>query len=302
MAERRMLSKKITEHDNFTSLPATAQALYVHLVLNADDDGLCDKINIALNNSHAKKKDLDALVKLHYIIKFDSGVLAIKHWGMQNSIRKDRYTPTEYQEELATLTLKPNGAYSMPARQPNDNQTTTTGCQNGNQMATNGCQDGNQTTTKCQPLVANPLPQDRLGKDRLGKDRVITGDYTHTRAREGEAPEKDPDGFEAFWATYPRKSGDIKEAYMTYLDALADGANPGTLITAAQELAERNTAPEDFRHIPSAEKWLRNTAWLEKPPEQKAKISKTEAFVSAGREHKYTQDEMNALIDGLEKI
>lgn len=156
MAEKRMISKKITTHDNFTSLPATTQALYLHLMMDADDDGFCDSTNMAISNAHAKKKDLDTLVRLHYIIKFDSGVYAIKHWQMQNSIRRDRYTPTEYQEEFSQLTVKPNGAYAMPGRQPNGNR-------HGCNMATNeqptGCQSGNQTATNGQPLGDNPQPQ-----------------------------------------------------------------------------------------------------------------------------------------------
>ena len=38
MADRRMLSKKITDHDNFISLSASAQALYMHLCMSADDE------------------------------------------------------------------------------------------------------------------------------------------------------------------------------------------------------------------------------------------------------------------------
>lgn len=98
-------------------------------------------------------------------------------------------------------------------------------------------------------------------------------DNTHTRARAREeledSDEKDPDGFEAFWAAYPRKTGDIREAYMTYLDALESGATPEILLDAANSLADRNKDPDDYRHLSSAEKWLRNKGWLEKPPEEK---------------------------------
>lgn len=40
MAGRRCLSSKITESDPFFALPASAQALYLHLNMQADDDGL----------------------------------------------------------------------------------------------------------------------------------------------------------------------------------------------------------------------------------------------------------------------
>ena len=39
MAERRMFTQKITESDAFLDMPLSAQALYFHLCMNADDDG-----------------------------------------------------------------------------------------------------------------------------------------------------------------------------------------------------------------------------------------------------------------------
>ena len=39
MAEKRMLSKKVLDTDAFLDMPLSAQALYFHLVINADDEG-----------------------------------------------------------------------------------------------------------------------------------------------------------------------------------------------------------------------------------------------------------------------
>ena len=39
MAERRMFTAKIVESDDFTEMPFSAQCLYFHLNMNADDDG-----------------------------------------------------------------------------------------------------------------------------------------------------------------------------------------------------------------------------------------------------------------------
>ena len=125
MAEKRMISSKITDHDNFTTLPATAQALYLHMVMSADDDGFCAQTNSSMLKAHAKQKDLEELVKRKYLIRFPSGVCAIKHWKMQNTIRADRYHETEYKEEKAQLFTKPNGAYSATKPQPSDNQPAT---------------------------------------------------------------------------------------------------------------------------------------------------------------------------------
>ena len=146
MAERRMFTQKITEADEFTSLPPTTQCLYFHLCMSADDDGFSNKIRQSLFNSHADNNDFDLLVQKRFIIPFDSGVVVIKHWRMHNLIRSDRYHATDYLEEKSTLLLKKNGVY------------------------TEQCNSiGNQVTTKWQPSDNQMEPEVRLGKDSIGK-------------------------------------------------------------------------------------------------------------------------------------
>ncbi len=135
MAERRMLTKKVTDDDNFMSLSSSAQALYLHLSMSADDDGFCNQVAISMFKAHASVQDLQALLEKRYIYQFDNGVIVIKHWRMANALRKDRYTPTAFQEELAMLGIKDNGAYTwLP----------------------DGCQ-----------VVATCLPQDSVGKSSV---------------------------------------------------------------------------------------------------------------------------------------
>lgn len=144
MAERRMFTKRVTDDDHFMGLSASAQALYLHLMMAADDDGFCNQIAVCMFKAHASTSDLEALLANRYLYQFDNGVIVIKHWRMANALRKDRYTPTAFQEELAKLELKDNGAYTLVASRLPD-----------------GCQ-----------VVAACLPQDRLGKDSVGKDRL----------------------------------------------------------------------------------------------------------------------------------
>ena len=140
MAERRMFTKKVTDDDNFMSLSASAQALYLHLSMAADDDGFCNQVSISMFKAHASVQDLQALLERRYIYQFENGVIVIKHWRMANALRKDRYTPTAFQEELAKLEIKENGSYTwLP--------------------------DGCQTVAAC-------LPQDRIGKVRIEKVSV----------------------------------------------------------------------------------------------------------------------------------
>ncbi len=79
MAGRRCLSSKITESDPFYALPESAQALYLHLNMQADDDGF---INNAASVSIRFKSGAAALKKLvekRFVLKFDD-VYVIKHW------------------------------------------------------------------------------------------------------------------------------------------------------------------------------------------------------------------------------
>lgn len=105
MAERRMLSKKITGADAFIKMPSSAQALYFHLNEDADDDGFNDQIEWAKRKAHASDDDLHILLAKGYVIAFESGVIVIRHWLIHNYIRQDRYKPTVYYKEKSTLSL-----------------------------------------------------------------------------------------------------------------------------------------------------------------------------------------------------
>lgn len=151
MAERRMFTKKVTDDDNFMSLSSSAQALYLHLSMSADDDGFSNQVAISMFKAHASVQDLEALLNKRYIYQFENGVIVIKHWRMANALRKDRYTPTAFKEELAQLHIKENGSYTM----------NPDGCQMVADWLPDGCQ-----------VVAERLPQVRIGKDRKGKESI----------------------------------------------------------------------------------------------------------------------------------
>ena len=140
MAERRMFTKKITDDDRFVSLSSSAQALYLHLSMSADDDGFCNQVAASLFKAHASTADLESLLERKYLYQFDDGVIVIKHWRMANALRRDRYTKTAFQEDLSKLNLDENGAYTLSK---NDD----------------GCR-----------LVAKRLPQESIGKDSIDKD------------------------------------------------------------------------------------------------------------------------------------
>lgn len=112
MAKRRMFSQQITESDSFLEMPLSTQALYFHLGMSADDDGFVNNPKRIQRVIGANEDDLKLLIAKNFVIGFDSGVIVIKHWKMNNYIPKDRYTPTVYEEEKAMLFEKPNRAYT----------------------------------------------------------------------------------------------------------------------------------------------------------------------------------------------
>lgn len=113
MAKRRMFSQQITESDSFLDMPLSAQALYFHLGMSADDDGFVNNPRRIQRVVGANDDDLKLLIAKKFIITFESGVIVIKHWKINNYIPKDRYTPTVYQEEKALIQEKPNRAYTV---------------------------------------------------------------------------------------------------------------------------------------------------------------------------------------------
>src|SRR5262245_57199573 len=124
MAQRRMFSSQIVTSDEFLEMPLTSQALYFHLGMSADDDGFVSPRKI-LRMTGAGEDDLKVLVAKRFVIPFNSGVIVITHWKQNNYIQSDRYTPTIYKEERASLSCIQN-VYTLD----------TIGIQNGRALDT----------------------------------------------------------------------------------------------------------------------------------------------------------------------
>ena len=135
MANRRMFSKKIVESDAFLDMPLSAQALYFHLGMEADDDGFIGSSKRIQRAIGAADDDMKLLIAKRFILRHDSGIVIIKHWRVNNAIRSDRHTQTIYDEVMECLTLKENGVYTEKEKVckietesetvNSDNQTTT---------------------------------------------------------------------------------------------------------------------------------------------------------------------------------
>ena len=113
MADRRMFSKSIIDSDLFLDMPQSAQCLYFHLGMRADDDGFVNSPKKIQRIIGASNDDFKLLIAKQFVIPFESGVVVIKHWRIHNYIQKDRYKPTIHQEEKQILFLDKSGSYQV---------------------------------------------------------------------------------------------------------------------------------------------------------------------------------------------
>lgn len=192
MAERRMFAKTIVESDAFLDMPMSAQSLYIHLGMNADDWGFVNNPRSIRRMCGASEDDLRLLVAKKFILTFESGAAVIKSWWVNNYVQADRRHPTRYQEELETLFLDENKSYTtkdtgvLPADMFNRVSKVEPVC----------IQPVSKMDTKCIQSVSKMDTEVRLGKDRLGES-------TSNSSRVDTQP--NPKGFGACAPEQPKK-------------------------------------------------------------------------------------------------
>ena len=149
MAEKRMFSSNVIDSDAFLDMSPTARLLYYDMGMRADDDGFIDSPKKIMRIIGASDSDLKELIDNGFVLRFESGVIVIRHWYVNNRVRRDTYHETIYTEEKSMLLLEKNNVYQLR----NDSVTDT--LQTRNEI-------GSQ----------NRVDKSRLEKDRLGTDRL----------------------------------------------------------------------------------------------------------------------------------
>lgn len=152
MALRRMFSLTVVDTDRFLEMPSSAQALYFHLGMRADDDGFVSSPRKIMKMTGGAGDDLKLLIAKGYIIPFESGVCVITDWKQNNLIKSDRYRETTCKAEKALLSHDENQSYiaCLPV----------------------GVPDGALLEPDWNPSGTQVEPQDRIGKGRVGKSRA----------------------------------------------------------------------------------------------------------------------------------
>lgn len=108
MANRRMFSLDVVNTDLFLDMPVSAQCLYFHLGMRADDDGFISSPKQIMRMATCTQDDMKILVSKGFVIPFETGIVVIRHWKQHNYIQSDRYRKTKYTEERDRLELKEN--------------------------------------------------------------------------------------------------------------------------------------------------------------------------------------------------
>lgn len=160
MAERRMFAKTIVLSDAFLDMPMSARCLYFTLGMLADDDGFVNAPRSIMRQCGASDDDIKLLISKKFVLIFESGVIVIKHWRINNYLQKDRIQPTKYIEEKAQLTLDEKGGYHR--------------------------QDAMYTDTV---YTQDSIDKDSVDKDSIGKDSKDNSSFLEEKQEKEEKPE-----------------------------------------------------------------------------------------------------------------
>jgi len=121
MPQRRMFSSRIIGSARFMKMPISSQALYFHLCLNADDDGVVEAYKIiktvGCNEDDLKVICAKGLVK----ILNEDLVTYILDWREHNFIRADRKIDSIYKDLLLKIVPEADLVVPKPRSDVRDN-------------------------------------------------------------------------------------------------------------------------------------------------------------------------------------
>lgn len=122
-----MISKTVTQTHRFLRLPLEAQALYFHLIQNCDDDGVVEAFPI-IRMIGASEDNLGLLVVKRFVKPLNEEmVYFVVDFHEQNTVRRDRYTPSIYKDLLEQNAENLITDSNDTTGKPLVNQTATTG-------------------------------------------------------------------------------------------------------------------------------------------------------------------------------
>lgn len=207
MANRRMLSKFVFENDDFLDMPAESQALYAHLVINADDDGFIDHPNAIRRMTGFSVDSLKLLIVKGFLLPFSDSLVVVAHWEMQNHIQPSKKTPTVYTGQKEMLTIDEQGIYRKLSDNfrrnageiPADSMTLSGTLTDNNQINSGynntAIDDGNQAIQQCEvnyQTISGEVPAN--SQHSIVQDSIVQDSINNNCAKSGRPQDVDEIG------------------------------------------------------------------------------------------------------------
>lgn len=189
---KRMFSNDIVGSDAFMDLPPKSQLLYFHIVMNADDDGFNGSVKRLCVAIGCNEKDLDELLKERFLLKINN-VIVVKHWKINNTIQKDRYVPTKYQDEFKMLSIKDNGSYT-------DKNIS------GDKVETKCIHNKSEAVNKDNPKLDSDCTPNMYKGNKREKEKDINTLDDSVEPSIAKSTQLDA-FYDSIWKMYPRKEG-----------------------------------------------------------------------------------------------
>jgi len=258
-----MFAKTIVLSDAFLDMPATARCLYFTLGMFADDDGFVNNPKSIMRQCGASDDDMKILLSKKFVLIFESGVIVIKHWRINNYLQKDRIQPTKYIEEKQKLDVEPNGGYTLK-----DNVYTgmyTEGVYTQNRVIGNNVISSN--LIKDIKNIPSNSPQEAID---------LPSEATASGTANAELLSIEESWFTAFWERYPVKR-DKKAAHKTFLKVCKKQETYDAIMNA---LDRQIPTWKDPKYIPYPSTWLNGERWNDeiKPTKQAFSIPFPEIY------------------------
>ena len=173
-----------------------ARLLYYELGVRADDDGFVGNPRKITRFAECSEEDIKTLEDNGFIYMFDSDVLAIRHWTVNNQLRNDRYHGTYYVEEKKKL------------------------CKNMDNKTYYFIDDGMSNGI---PLVdLDKIREEELNKENSKNNLAKQKEEKKNTVNESEIDEEIKKQFDVLWDKYPKKIGKA-EALKCYNEAIQEG-------------------------------------------------------------------------------
>ena len=245
MAQKRMFSLSVVDTDKFLEMPVSARLLYYELGMRADDDGFVDNWKKILLFTGLKEDDVKILIAKDFIIPFESGIIVIKHWRMNNYLQNDRVKATTHQNELKSLKLDENNVYTL--------DTTCIHHKNDEPQKIPESTDVYTLDTTCiHSIDKNSIEENRLDEIRLEENNISSP---------AKQEQQFTQEFERMWLYYPNKKGKSK-ALKKYILARKKGVTYEEIAQGLKNYinyCKKNKIAEQY--IKHGSSWFNQECW-----------------------------------------